>query len=42
MTNNKILVTGRYKSKYKKNGAVIDLQMVHLWTPKDNKVESFQ
>ena len=42
MTNNKILVTGRYKAKYKKNGAVIDLQMAHLWTLKDNKVISFQ
>jgi steroid delta-isomerase-like uncharacterized protein len=42
MTNNKVLTTGRYKAKYKKNGAVINLQMAHLWTLKDGKVVSFQ
>ena len=42
MTNNKVLATGRYQAKYKKNGAVINLQMAHLWTLKDGKVISFQ
>lgn len=42
MTNNKVLVTGRYNAKYKKNGAVMDLQMAHLWTLKNGKVISFQ
>lgn len=42
MTDNKILVTGRYDAKYKKNGEVIDLQMAHLWTLKDGKAISFQ
>ncbi|WP_242203644.1 ester cyclase [Aestuariivivens insulae] len=42
MTNNKVLVTGRYEAKYKKNGAVINLQMAHLWTLKDGKIISFQ
>jgi len=42
MTNNKVLTTGRYQAKYKKNGAVINLQMAHLWTLKDGKIVSFQ
>ncbi|WP_218141010.1 ester cyclase [Hyunsoonleella jejuensis] len=42
MTNNKVLVTGRYDAKYKKNGAKMNLQMAHLWTIKDGKVVSFQ
>ncbi len=42
MTNNKILATGRYDAKYKKNGAVINLQMAHLWNLKDGKIVSFQ
>jgi steroid delta-isomerase-like uncharacterized protein len=42
MTNNKVLATGRYQAKYKKNGAVINLQMAHLWTLKDAKIVSFQ
>jgi len=42
MTNNKVLATGRYQAKYKKNGAVINLQMAHLWTLKDGKIISFQ
>jgi len=42
MTNNKILATGRYEAKYKKNGEIIDLQMAHLWTLKDGKIISFQ
>ncbi len=42
MTNNKILTTGRYQAKYKKNGAVINLQMAHLWTLKEGKIILFQ
>ncbi len=42
MANNKVLVTGRYQAKYKKNGAVINLQMAHFWTLKDGKITSFQ
>ena len=41
ITNNKVLVTGRYQGKYKKNGATINLQMAHLWDLKDNKVTKF-
>ncbi|GAA4816723.1 ester cyclase [Litoribaculum gwangyangense] len=42
MTNNKILATGRYQAKYKKNGAEINLQMAHLWTLENGKVIQFQ
>jgi ketosteroid isomerase-like protein len=42
MANNKVLVTGRYQAKYKKNGAVINLQMAHFWTLKDGKITNFQ
>lgn len=42
MTNNRVLATGRYNAKYKKNGAVINLQMAHLWTLKDGKIVAFQ
>ncbi len=42
MANNKILVTGRYKAKYKKNGAIINLQMAHLWDLKEGKITKFQ
>ncbi|MFD2727528.1 ester cyclase [Hyunsoonleella rubra] len=42
MTNYKVLATGRYEAKYKKNGAKMNLQMAHLWTLKDGKIISFQ
>ena len=42
MDNNKILVTGRYQAKYKKNGEIINLQMAHLWSLKNEKVIEFQ
>ena len=42
MANNQVLVTGRYQGEYKKNGAVIDIQMAHLWNLKDGKVTKFQ
>ncbi|TNJ43200.1 ester cyclase [Tamlana fucoidanivorans] len=42
MTNDKILVTGKYESKYKENGNAMNLQMAHLWTLKDGKIISFQ
>ena len=42
MANNKVLVTGRYQAKYKKNGAIINLQMAHFWGLKDGKITNFQ
>ena len=42
MSDDKIFVTGRYQDKYKKNGAVINLQMAHLWKLKDGKIIKFQ
>ncbi len=37
-----VLATGRYQAKYKKNSAVIDAQVAHVWTLKDGKVIKFQ
>jgi ketosteroid isomerase-like protein len=42
MDNNMVLATGRYQSKYKKNGATINAQFAHVWTLKDGKVIKFQ
>jgi uncharacterized protein len=42
MDNNMVLATGRYKGKYKKNGATINAQFAHVWTLKDGKVLKFQ
>lgn len=42
MDNGMVLATGRYQGKYKKNGAVLDAQMAHVWTLKDGKVVKFQ
>lgn len=42
MDNGMVLATGRYQGKYKKNGAVVDAQMAHVWTLKDGKVIKFQ
>ena len=42
MSNNMVLVTGRYQGTYKKNGAALDVQMAHLWTLKDGKIVAFQ
>jgi hypothetical protein len=42
MSDNKVLVTGRYQAKYKKNGGIINLQMAHLWNLKDGKITNFQ
>lgn len=42
MANDFVLATGRYQAKYKKNGAVIDVQFAHLWKFKDGKVTNFQ
>lgn len=42
MENEMVLATGRYQGKYKKNGAVINLQMAHLWTLKDGEIIAFQ
>jgi len=42
MSNDYVLATGRYQAKYKKNGAILDAQMAHLWKLKDGKIVSFQ
>ena len=42
MADDKVLTTGRYKAKYKKNGKVINMQMAHLWTLNNSKITSFQ
>lgn len=42
MDNGMVLATGRYQGKYKKNGAVVDAQLAHVWTLKDGKVLKFQ
>jgi len=42
MYGDKILVTGRYQAKYKKNGAIINLQMAHIWNLKEDKIIKFQ
>jgi len=42
MSNNQILATLRYKAKLKKNSAIIDAQVAHLWALKNGKVISFQ
>ena len=42
MSNDQVLATLRYKGKLKKNGAIFDAQVAHLWTLKDGKVIAFQ
>jgi hypothetical protein len=42
MSNDQILATLRYQGKLKKNGAVFNAQVAHLWTLKDGKVVGFQ
>lgn len=42
MSNDMVLVTGRYQGKYKKNGKKIDAQFAHVWTLRDGKASSFQ
>jgi steroid delta-isomerase-like uncharacterized protein len=42
MANNQVLATLRYNAKLKKNGALIDAQVAHLWKVKDRKVIGFQ
>ncbi|WP_345193680.1 ester cyclase [Algibacter agarivorans] len=42
MSNNQVLATLRYNGKLKKNGAVIDAQVAHLWSLNDGKVIAFQ
>jgi ketosteroid isomerase-like protein len=41
MYNNQVLATLRYDAK-RKNGAMIDAQVAHLWTIRDGKVIAFQ
>lgn len=42
MSNNQVLATLRYQGKLKKNGAVFDTQVAHLWTLKNGKTITFQ
>ena len=42
MSNNMVLVTGRYQGTYKKNGKAMDVQMAHIWTLNNGKVIRFQ
>ena len=42
ISNDMVLVTGRYQGKYKKNGKKIDAQFAHVWTLKNGKAISFQ
>ncbi len=42
MSNNQVLATLRYNGKLKKNSAVIDAQVAHLWSLNDGKVIAFQ
>lgn len=42
MNYNKVLGTGRYRAKYKKNDNELDAQFAHLWTLQDGKVVKFQ
>lgn len=41
MYNNQVLATLRYDAK-RKNGAMIDAQVAHLWTLREGKVTAFQ
>ena len=42
MSNNQVLATLRYQAKLKKNGAIYNAQVAHLWTLKDGKAVAFQ
>ena len=42
MSNDRILMEGRYTGKYKKTGAPIDAQVAHVWTLKDGLITKFQ
>ena len=42
MSNDQVLATLRYQAKLKKNGAIYDAQVAHLWTLKDGKAVAFQ
>ena len=42
MSNDRILMEGRYTGKYKKTGAPIDAQAAHVWTLKDGLITNFQ
>lgn len=42
MSNDRILMEGRYTGKYKKTGKAIDAQVAHVWTLKDGKITNFQ
>jgi len=40
--NGMVLATGRYNAKNKANGKILDAQMAHVWTLRDNKIVKFQ
>ncbi len=42
MSNDRILMEGRYTGKYKKTGTPIDAQVAHVWTLKDGLITNFQ
>lgn len=42
MSNDRILMEGRYTGKYKKTGTPIDAQVAHVWTLKDGLITKFQ
>jgi len=42
MSNDKILMEGRYTGKFKKTGRSVNAQVAHVWTLKDGKIINFQ
>lgn len=42
MSNDKILMEGRYTGKFKKTGRSVNAQVAHIWTLKDGKIINFQ
>lgn len=40
--NGMVLATGRYQAKNKANGKLLDAQMAHVWTLRNNKIVKFQ
>ncbi len=42
MSNDKILMEGRYTRKFKKTGRSVDAQVAHVWTLKDGLITNFQ
>ena len=40
--NGKVLATGRYQARNKKNGKILNAQVAHIWTLKKGKATKFQ